>query len=817
MCLSSCESSPPGTQTSAVATPYYVVHNDNTERNKNLTPLSTDLHIIPPPNIIKVSTGVLTHVDLGVPVVNNATNSVTVSNDAPNSGFPLGITQINWKVVDSIGTQATGVQTVMIENSLSCATKKIFFNQRIWPLLNTHCLECHFNNIVESPLNFVVNDVATNYEIMRLSSQYQTIAGESVFLSKINNTNNEHVGGLIFNTTSSEYSLIKNMIDRFSQCAELTSQPVDLVFANPLQQLRKTTLALTSRLPTSNEVQMINAATTEFERLNAFDNLLNNLLSEDAFYLRLKEIYGDLLLTDAYIKNNKALSLDYSGFERKSYFDDAQLMQQGYGTNDIIKLRRFANYGVSQSPLELILYVVKNNRPFTEILTADYMMVNPYSATLLGAVVVGQPTYNFIYGDNIETHDHRHFLPVKLFDIANGAIPHAGILTTPPFLARYPTSSTNANRKRARYILRYFLDLDAEGISNRGGLDLSRQIGITPTLEDPQCKICHDIVDPIAGLFKNWNSKGAFKGNNLRWLDKRQPPQMLPPGFANRVLPSSESGKALSWLSQQVSKDERFITATIKTLYKGITGIHSPIEPILLQQLQRGFIDSGFQLKSLVKSIVLSPSFLALNASQFSPGENRSYGTSHLLTPEQLDRKISAIFSGFEWRSPGKRSLLSIDSYRLLYGGIDYHDIIQRAPNTNSIIAGVQMRIANQLSCQTVPLDFSKPTFLRVLFPFVDIRHSADNPTNEILIRQNIQYLYQRILGEFYDANQLEVSRAYELFNSARALLPTESIVKDCQGNLLSTDPIVLDTNKTVRAWMAVVNFMLRDYKFLYE
>ena len=42
-------------------------------------------------------------------------------------------------------------------------------------------------------------------------------------------------------------------------------------------------------------------------------------------------------------------------------------------------------HGARRAPLELIAYVVENERPYTEILTADYIMANPWSAYAYGA------------------------------------------------------------------------------------------------------------------------------------------------------------------------------------------------------------------------------------------------------------------------------------------------------------------------------------------------------------------------------------------------------------------------------------------------
>ena len=42
-------------------------------------------------------------------------------------------------------------------------------------------------------------------------------------------------------------------------------------------------------------------------------------------------------------------------------------------------------FGARRAPLELIAYVVQNDRPYTEILTADYIMANPWTAAVYGA------------------------------------------------------------------------------------------------------------------------------------------------------------------------------------------------------------------------------------------------------------------------------------------------------------------------------------------------------------------------------------------------------------------------------------------------
>ena len=46
---------------------------------------------------------------------------------------------------------------------------------------------------------------------------------------------------------------------------------------------------------------------------------------------------------------------------------------------------------MGESPLELIAYVVNNNRPYTEILTADYTLVGPKMAAILRPMSIQPP------------------------------------------------------------------------------------------------------------------------------------------------------------------------------------------------------------------------------------------------------------------------------------------------------------------------------------------------------------------------------------------------------------------------------------------
>ena len=183
-------------------------------------------------------------------------------------------------------------------------------------------------------------------------------------------------------------------------------------------------------------------------------------------------------------------------------------------------------YGFRRAPLALIAHVVENDRPYTEILTADYIMANPMAAKAYGA-----PTHHF---DDLD--DIHEFKPSSIesyyrqgegieteFDRVIGALhilkpgplttdyPHAGILNTTSFLYRYPTTATNRNRARSRWTYYHFLGLDIEKSASRSTDPVALADTNNPTLLNPACTVCHRIMDPVAGAFQNYSDDGFYK------------------------------------------------------------------------------------------------------------------------------------------------------------------------------------------------------------------------------------------------------------------------------------------------------------------
>jgi len=741
----------------------------------------------------------------------------------------------------------------------TCETHLATFVSDVMPILENQCYSCHGVNAfnVSSDLNLANNEFSADFNAINFA-EFKAVAVKkndnnlSWMLSKPLNVNGEHSGGQRFDDTSQEYQIFQDMVSRLATCTDSVVNLDGVIRNTPYEQLRKSTLNLSGRLPTQSEEDTIKeAAGNDAQALQvALDGVADRLMSEDAFYTRLKEIFNDLLLLDAFPTTQMLNRFRLSNFKNNTYFDNKDMLATGLYTkldnngktvddkNLIYRIRLNANRGIADAPLELIAHVVKNKRPLTEILTANYTLVNPYSATIFGATVSG-PNFNpFVYGIGVgdtppypKLPDPSDFRKVVITDQKpkdpNGptigkTYPHAGILTTLTYLTRYPSTNTNRNRARSRVTYRYFLDLDVLGLGSRAELNLDNIKGTEPTLEDKQCKACHKTIDPLAGLFKNWTNSGQFRGDNTKWFG---PTRMLQPGYTkDDLLPPENSGSALQWLASRIINDGRFATSMVKTVFKGLTGQTLPKQTsqdtAFVEGLKTNFINSNYEIRVLVKDILSSIYFTAKNLGLSEVAEDFSeLGMGRLLTPEQLHRKIRAVTGGYLWRSPTSagRNLNDRNTYRILYGGIDSISVTERTTDPTALVNGIQQRIALQTACQSVPMDFNKAIANRALFPSVEITDTPDVAAEQLMIKQNIKHLYKQILGEIYPIGHTEIERAYQLFVSARTAMPAGEIAQGCRGTLGASNPVRLDSDKTVEPWMTVVAFLLSDYKFLYE
>ena len=760
-----------------------------------------------------------------------------------------------------LGLTVTACYDGSEDESGDCVSDEEFFRETVYaPILADNCSSCHNSSGAAKDTSFVLRTpesgpdyLESNLEAFSQMSKLQ-FEGQSWLLLKPT-LGIEHEGGERFKEGSDEYNAFVEMMNRLdspSSCEEgdVTEEFFDGVeLLDERATLRKATLALAGRLPTIEEDARVQEGSWD-----ALDVILDEVMTDPVFYDRLREIYNDKFLTDRYYGGTQALDLlDYDEDDNGNPagdFPDTYWFD-GLPDGEREQAAEYSNNGVARQPLELLVHIVKNNLPYTELLTADYTMVNPFSAKSLGVDAT------FANPD-----DYNEYVPARI-----PGLPHAGALTSAVFLNRFPTTDTNRNRHRSRMLYEFFLATDVQALGNRP-VDATAITGHNATLNNPECTICHEVIDPVAGSFKNWDDQGRYRPPEQGWF-----PDMLPPGFGESQMPADNDQAALQWGVREIVQDPRFALSAVYIMFEGLSGQKPLSEPdnpddanylggieaaktqrAVFNDIAQQFTDANYELKLVVKEIIKSPYYRAYNyeaigldedAAQARRFELENVGMGRLLTPEQLHRKIAAV-TGFEWSTnpvDGTDYLLSEDQYMTLYGGLNSDDIISRVTEPNGIMANVAKRMANQMACDATPWDFSKPASERILFRLVETTMQPEDlngfeiPSASSAIRNNIQYLVSRLWGEYLDADDPEVERIYQLFldvwRDGQLGLQREDDDPERYGTglgncNLNSNPVTgeelpegqaltEDPAYTIRAWMAVTNYMLSDFRFLHE
>ena len=352
--------------------------------------------------------------------------------------------------------------------------------------------------------------------------------------------------------------------------------------------LRRVTLQLAARLPTDAEQSAVAS-----QGAKAMPAILDSLLKEDAFYDRLREAFNDIFLTLGVDGNPDQSVLSYEHFEKtRGWYQNKELNKEFLDPIKDEKERRQAGYKLADDyrkallaePMKLIEHIVRNEKAFTEIVTADYIMVSPYSAR-------GYGIYEELKDKFKNPDDSQEFIAVKLKALvgrsksenqesASGLYPHAGLLSTFQYLTRYPTTETNRNRQRARVYFLHFLGVDVLELAARVGDAAAVSAKFeNPTMQASECVVCHKTIDPIAGLFQDyWKfaDQGVYGRRKGGWFK-----DMFGPGYEGEDMPEGERkfwGGSFSWaaLADDFTWDN---VRTIRKKWKGHLG-HIPINGI---------------------------------------------------------------------------------------------------------------------------------------------------------------------------------------------------------------------------------------------
>jgi hypothetical protein len=726
------------------------------------------------------------------------------------------------------------------------------FGAEVWAKVGERtCLRCHNKQGEARDSGFVLEkaedslnaiaEMARNHDAFRAVAT-DVSSEQSVLLQKVVG-GLDHGGGQVLKPDSTGFQILERFVRRANSPTDeaMSAGATDhytptsffdgVTMLTPSRLLRRVTLSLVGRLPSPEEWQAV-----EQGGLSAVDSILDSIMREDAFYARLKEGFNDIFLTVG-IEDNAETLLSYDHFEKTrlwyqthdfSHLPEAERERAGWKLADVYR------DALLREPLELIAYIVRNERPFSELATADYIMVSPYTAR-------GYGIYDELKDQFKNSDDPFEYIPARLHALkgrdgkvqesSTGWYPHAGFLSMFHYLRRYPSTETNRNRLRARMFYQHFLGIDVMQLAPRS-MDASAVAAkfAIPTMQAADCVVCHKTLDPVAGLFQDFNFQGELGPRKEGWYE-----DMFPSGFEGEDLPAGERWRAAQWLAERTVKDARFPLAMVEHVYFILLGrkVLQPPEDIddptfgskrrayleqrrMIQAVAARLTASNFNLKEAFKAIVSTEFYRADGVASATEHPQRQaelddVGVVRLITPEQMERKLQAIF--------GKRWGRFQEEYKILYGGIDSITVTERNAEPSGAMGAIQRIMANDVACLNVGPDFHRPAGERKLFSGIESSVVPGDERSNQNIRETIVRLQEKLLGYNLPLDHPEVDRVFELFSGiirdAKALPsfePRETYF--CGGR---EDFHVEDPHYTVRAWRGVVTYLLRQHEFLYE
>ena len=409
--------------------------------------------------------------------------------------------------------------------------EEVFHDYISGPVVQSRCVNCHVEGGLSghTRLVFVRSSDAPDHEALNLRTfenlldDLQDEGGGAYVLNKIQGV--AHGGGAQVPVGTAAFANMQQFLWLLGEeiaSAALTPETLfdTVVLASPRKTLRRAALIFAGRIPTEAEYVAVESGDE-----TALRATIRGLMEGPEFHGFLIRASNDRLLT-----NRGASINDFPGFvdfRNEDYRRKKAAHDSGdeRAWDDYYDWTNHVDHGVTRAPLELIAHIVENDLPYTEILTADYIMANPMAAAAYGA-----STY---FSDPTDVHEFKPSRIVSYYREGEGFeseydpeveaeyvidpgplwtdYPHAGVLNTHAFLQRYPSTATNRNRARSRWTYYHFLGLDVEKSASRATDPAALADTNNPTLHNPACTVCHSILDPVAGAFQNYGDDGYYK------------------------------------------------------------------------------------------------------------------------------------------------------------------------------------------------------------------------------------------------------------------------------------------------------------------
>ena len=394
------------------------------------------------------------------------------------------------------------------------------------PIVQSKCVTCHVEGGASGNTRLVfVTDADADHLSKNLNAFRSLLEsvndatgdGADYVLGKIQGVS--HGGGVQVAAGTDEFDNMRRFLELLGGTGDRGPQSITaknlfetVRMESPRRTLYRAAMIFAGRVPTAEELAPFPGGTMKQPK-----DTVRRMMTGPEFHEFLIRGANDRLLTDSLgwediladghtgvIANNNYSQFSGYEAERERLQAGGRSADGGY-SDEYYEWFHEVRFGARRAPLELIAHVAENDLPYTEILTADYIMANAATAGAYSAPVAFD-----------DPDDPFEFQPTRIRGYRHGGIaldeyPHAGILNTTSYLRRYPTTPTNRNRARARWTYQHFLGVDIQNsaptVTDADALLDTRN----PTMHNPACTICHIPLDPAAGAFQNYTETGFYR------------------------------------------------------------------------------------------------------------------------------------------------------------------------------------------------------------------------------------------------------------------------------------------------------------------
>ncbi len=550
------------------------------------------------------------------------------------------------------------------------------------------------------------------------------------------------------------------------------------VVLDPVGHLNRAAITLVNRRPTEAELDAVVADPA------SIDTIVESYIRDPRFL----DTVGDLTAEMFLFRYDTFLVLPALG-ELTGY--DQQTIYQSF----------------VDEPIMLVRHIVDHDLPYSEIVTAQYMLTNEVVAKMYGLEFdpAGEPWQISAWSDDR---------------------PKAGILSSAQMWRRWESDGSNFHRGRANIVSSRLLceDFDSRDVYVPGGIDIADEFEVAnAVMVEPSCVACHQSLDGLAAYF--WGYKQLIHRNAVGdainsgcewdWSAGQVPeygPNNMPEHFCyplKQYVVDEEAGwerwalrppsfygvpaEDMQEVGELISGDPRFSSCIPRQVFAYFNQVDVMDVPSAdTVSLQATFETSNFNFREVAKAVVLSDAFRAIGPAVAEADDG--VGGLRSMRPEQLGDLVEDL-TGYRWkantdlpvvegtRAPfakcadkdlkygpecwGDVDLLENDLFglRSMMGGTDHLNITHPTHTMTPTKALAVERLVEDAAGYAIDTDFAVANAASRRL----MRITGPTDVDEAIVRDQLAYLHKRVLGVPTASDDPDVDRSYELFELALA------------------------------------------------